>query len=172
MTAPEHSGASVPAACCPERQPRGRLLRGAGLARQNEALDPDGPQPSLDGASTRGIAIILGTPPFAPPPRMQRLHTESITEACSIVATGWGRRQDMGPKPAGPSVVRATQEPQGDRPPGLPLPRNDRTFEAFVAWPRARHRIMKGPATVPERIDARINGSLNTIPSSNTAENS
>jgi beta-galactosidase len=51
-------------------------------------------EPVLDGARQRGIGVILGTPTYAVPPWLQRLHPEIAAESATGVRMGWavGRR--------------------------------------------------------------------------------
>ena len=52
-------------------------------------------QPVLDGAHARGIGVILGTPTYAVPPWLQRLHPEIAAESSTGIRMGWGARQEM-----------------------------------------------------------------------------
>ncbi|RKN07848.1 beta-galactosidase [Streptomyces radicis] len=52
-------------------------------------------RPVLDGAHERGISVILGTPTYAVPPWLARLHPEINAERRTGQPMGWGIRQEM-----------------------------------------------------------------------------
>jgi beta-galactosidase len=58
-------------------------------------FDLDWLQPVLDGAHSRGIGVILGTPTYAIPMWMKRLHPEVAADSASGVSVPWGSRQEM-----------------------------------------------------------------------------
>nr|WP_269778662.1 beta-galactosidase [Microlunatus antarcticus] len=117
-------------------------------------FDLDWLQPVLDAAQARGIGVILGTPTYAVPPWLQRLHPEIAAETTTGQRVGWGARQEMDQShPAyrfyAERIVRKVVARYADHPavigyqvdnePGLQLPHNDHTFAAFVAWLRDRY---------------------------------
>jgi beta-galactosidase len=171
--APKFSGVLFGAAYYVEYQPAGTLDRdldlmaeaGFTVIRVGESVwstwepregefDLDWLQPVLDGARARGIGVILGTPTYAVPPWLQRLHPEIAAETKSGVRIGWGARQEMDQShPAyrfyAERVARAVVQRYADHPavigyqvdnePGNPLPHNEHTFQRFVDWLRARY---------------------------------
>lgn len=52
-------------------------------------------QPVLDGASARGISVVLGTPTYAVPPWLARLYPEIAGELRTGDRIGWGARQEV-----------------------------------------------------------------------------
>ena len=62
---------------------------------ENGVFDLDWLQPVLDGAHARGIGVILGTPTYAIPPWLQRLHPELNVERRTGQPAGWGARQEI-----------------------------------------------------------------------------
>ncbi|MFD1374262.1 beta-galactosidase [Actinoplanes sichuanensis] len=58
-------------------------------------FDLDWLQPVLDGAHQRGIGVVLGTPTYAVPPWLARLHPEINGEAATGRPMGWGARQEI-----------------------------------------------------------------------------
>ncbi|GAA3558111.1 beta-galactosidase [Microlunatus spumicola] len=111
-------------------------------------------EPVLDGAHARGTGVVLGTPTYAVPPWLQRLHPEIAAEVGTGRRLGWGARQEMDQShPAyrfyAERVVRAVvgryaAHPavigyQVDNEPGLQLPHNEHTFRRFVTWLRGRY---------------------------------
>jgi beta-galactosidase len=101
----------------------------------------------LDAAHDAGIAVVLGTPTYAVPPWLARLHPEIATEPVTGQPLPWGARQEMdqshptyrfyaerviravvGRYCAHPAVVGY----QVDNEPGLVLPRNRHVFLGFV----------------------------------------
>ncbi len=111
-------------------------------------------QPVLDAAHARGIGVILGTPTYAVPPWLQRLHPEIAAEVTTGQRIGWGARQEMDQShPAyrfyAERIVRKVVGRYADHPavigyqvdnePGLQLPHNDHTFVRFVSWLRDRY---------------------------------
>ena len=112
--APRFSGVLFGAAYYAEYQPEGTLDRdldlmaeaGFTVIRVGESVwstwepregefELDWLQPVLDGAHARGIGVILGTPTYAVPPWLQRLHPEIAAESSTGVRLGWGARQEM-----------------------------------------------------------------------------
>jgi beta-galactosidase len=121
---------------------------------RNGEFDLDWLEPVLDGAHARGISVILGTPTYAIPPWLQTLHPEIASVDARGHALGWGARQEMdqsvpvyrwyaeriirqvvGRYAAHPAVIGY----QVDNEPGNNLSHNESTFQAFVAWLRARY---------------------------------
>lgn len=105
-------------------------------------------RPVLDGAVARGIGVVLGTPTYAAPPWLQRAHPEIAAERRTGKRVPWGVRQEMDyHQPAflfhAERVIRRIVEHHRDHPaiigyqvdnePGLLLPHNESTFQAFVA---------------------------------------
>jgi beta-galactosidase len=52
-------------------------------------------RPVLDGAQSRGIKVILGTPTYAIPPWLRAKHPELAAEIATGVREPWGARQDV-----------------------------------------------------------------------------
>ncbi|GAA1550681.1 beta-galactosidase [Kribbella sancticallisti] len=111
-------------------------------------------RPVLDGATERGISVVLGTPTYAVPPWLQRAHPEIAAERRTGERVPWGVRQEVDyHQPAfgfhADRVVRRIVEHYRDHPavigyqvdnePGLLLPHNESTFQAFVAQLRERY---------------------------------
>lgn len=111
-------------------------------------------QPVLDGAHTRGIDVILGTPTYAVPPWLWHTYPEIAGEVATGRRQGWGRRQEVdithaafrfhaerviraivGRHAAHPAVVGF----QVDNEPGAMLLHNHNTFVGFVEWLKARY---------------------------------
>jgi len=110
-------------------------------------FDLDWLQPVLDGAHSRGIDVVLGTPTYAVPPWLARLHPEIAGEAATGQRIGWGQRQEGDyTHPAfrfhAERVIRAiaaryAEHPavvgfQVDNEPGLQLFHNHGVFQRFV----------------------------------------
>ncbi|GAA1447463.1 beta-galactosidase [Leifsonia poae] len=121
---------------------------------RNGEFDLDWLQPVLDGAHARGIAVVLGTPTYAIPPWLQTLHPEIAAIGADGRAIGWGARQEMdqsvpvyrwyAERVIRKMIPRYADHPavigyQVDNEPGNNLPHNESTFQAFVAWLRARY---------------------------------
>lgn len=170
---PTFSGVLFGAAYYAEYQPEGTLERdldlmknaGFTVIRVGESVwstwepregefDLDWMQPVLDGAHARGIGVILGTPTYAVPPWLQKLHPEIAAETSTGHRMGWGARQEM--DQAQPAyrfyaervsrriLERYASHPaiigfQVDNEPGNVLPHNDSTFHAFIAWLRRKY---------------------------------
>ncbi|MGW1344599.1 beta-galactosidase [Kribbella sp. NPDC002412] len=111
-------------------------------------FDLDWVSPVLDGAAARGIGVVLGTPTYAVPPWLQRAHPEIAAERRTGERVPWGVRQEVDyHQPAflfhAERVIRRIVEHhrnhpaiigyQVDNEPGLLLPHNESTFQAFVA---------------------------------------
>jgi beta-galactosidase len=171
--APRFSGVLFGAAYYAEYQPDGTLERdldlmseaGFTVIRVGESVwstwepregefELDWLQPVLDGAHARGIGVILGTPTYAIPPWLQRLHPEIAAESATGVRVGWGARQEMdqshpayrfyAERIARKVVARYADHPavigfQVDNEPGNLLPHNEHTFQRFVGWLRTRY---------------------------------
>lgn len=105
--------------------------------------------PVLDAAHSRGIAAILGTPTYAVPPWLQRMHPEIAVEASTGRRNSWGARQEMdqshptyrffAERVARKVVERYAAHPavigfQVDNEPGLHLAHNHHTFQRFIEW--------------------------------------
>jgi beta-galactosidase len=178
MTAsPRFPGILFGAAYYAEYQPAGTverdldLMRDAGFTviRVGESVwttwepregvfDLDWLQPVLDGALERGIGVILGTPTYAVPPWLQRLHPEIAAESSTGVRNGWGARQEMdqshpayrfyAERVARKVVARYADHPavigyQVDNEPGMQLPHNEHTFQRFVGWLQDRYGTLE-----------------------------
>ncbi len=110
-------------------------------------FDLDWLQPVLDGAHSRGIAVVLGTPTYAVPLWLTRKYPEIAGERRTGERIGWGARQEMdlthaayrfhaerviravvGRYPDHPAVVGF----QVDNEPGLEVLHNEGVFQAFV----------------------------------------
>ena len=125
---------------------------------RNGEFDLDWLQPVLDGASERGISVILGTPTYAIPPWLQVLHPEIAAIAADGKAIGWGSRQEM--DQSAPAyrwyaerivrriLARYAKHPavigfQVDNEPGTNLPHNESTFQSFLHWLRERYTTIE-----------------------------
>jgi len=104
-------------------------------------------QPVLDGAHQRGIGVVLGTPTYAAPPWLARLHPEIAAESATGVRVPWGARQEVDyTHPAflfhAERVIRRVVARYADHPavigfqvdnePGLVVFHNDAVFARFV----------------------------------------
>jgi beta-galactosidase len=174
MTAsPRFSGVLFGAAYYAEYQPEGTLERDLDLMRdagftvirvgesvwstwepREGVFELDWLQPVLDGAHERGIGVVLGTPTYAVPPWLQRLHPEIAAESATGRRIGWGARQEMdqshpayrfyAERIARKVVARYADHPavigyQVDNEPGMQLPHNEHTFQRFVEWLKDRY---------------------------------
>ena len=111
-------------------------------------------RPVLDGAHSRGISVILGTPTYAVPPWLQVKHPELAAESASGVRVPWGARQEVdyaspvfrsyaerviravvGAYASHPAVIGY----QLDNEPGSHLFHNDHVFEEFKRRLAARY---------------------------------
>jgi beta-galactosidase len=110
-------------------------------------FDLDWLQPVLDGAHERGIGVILGTPTYAVPPWLQRMHPEIAAEHPTGHRHPWGARQEVDyTHPAflfhAERVIRTVVARYADHPavigyqvdnePGMLLFHNRHTFVRFV----------------------------------------
>ena len=110
-------------------------------------FDLDWLEPVLDAAHARGIGVILGTPTYAIPMWMKRLHPEVAGDSATRVPIPWGSRQEMDfTNPAylfyAERVIRAVVGRYRDHPaiigyqvdnePGLRLLFNEGIFQRFV----------------------------------------
>ena len=117
-------------------------------------FDLDWLQPVMDAAFERGIGVILGTPTYAIPPWLQRLHPEIAAEVKTGERLSWGARQEMDQsQPAyrfyAERIVRKVIGRYADHPavigyqvdnePGMQLPHNEATFQRFVGWLKGRY---------------------------------
>ncbi|KHK98794.1 beta-galactosidase [Microbacterium mangrovi] len=173
---PTFSGVLFGAAYYAEYQPQGTLERdfdlmqeaGFSVIRVGESVwstwepregvfDLDWLQPVLDAAHKRGIGVVLGTPTYAVPPWLQRLHPEIAAESRTGVRNRWGARQEMDQsEPAyrfyaerivRKVVGRYANHPavigfQVDNEPGFQLPHNEQTFQRFVEWLKKRYETV------------------------------
>lgn len=111
-------------------------------------------RPVFDGAAERGIGVVLGTPTYAVPPWLQRSHPEIAAERRTGERVPWGVRQEVDyHQPAflfhAERVIRRIVGHYRDHPaligyqvdnePGLLLPHNESTFQAFVGHLRERY---------------------------------
>lgn len=111
-------------------------------------------QPVLDGALSRGIDVILGTPTYAIPPWLQVAEPDIAAETATGKRIPWGARQEMDfTHPTyrfhAERVIRAIMERyathpaiigfQVDNEPGLHLFHSDRVFNGFVDYLRERY---------------------------------
>lgn len=114
---------------------------------EDGVFDLDWLQPVLDGAHSRGIAVVLGTPTYAVPPWLARKYPEIAGERRTGERIGWGARQEMDLTHAAyrfhaERVIRAVVGRYHDHPavvgfqvdnePGLELLHNEGVFQAFV----------------------------------------
>lgn len=170
---PKFSGVLFGAAYYAEYQPEGSLERdldlmheaGFTVIRVGESVwstwepregqfDLEWLKPVLDGAQERGIGVVLGTPTYAVPPWLQRLHPEIAAEATTGVRKGWGARQEMdqshptyrfyAERVARKVIARYASHPavigyQVDNEPGMQVPHNEHTFQQFVEWLKDRY---------------------------------
>jgi beta-galactosidase len=110
-------------------------------------LDLDWLQPVLDAAHKRGIRVILGTPTYAIPMWLKRLHPDVALDSATGQPMQWGARQEMDVTNAAylfyaERIVRAVigryiDHPaligvQVDNEPGIRLPYNENVFQGFV----------------------------------------
>ncbi|MEU9019407.1 beta-galactosidase [Actinomadura sp. NPDC048394] len=117
-------------------------------------FDLDWLEPVLDGAHARGIGVVLGTPTYAVPPWLQRLHPEIAAEPETGRPNRFGGRQEMDQShPAyrfyaerivRKVVARYAGHPavigyQVDNEPGQQLPHNEHTFQRFLEWLKDRY---------------------------------
>ncbi len=110
--------------------------------------------PVLDAALERGIAVVLGTPTYAVPPWLSKMHPEIAADVATGESHPWGSRQEV--DIANPvfrrhaeTVIRAVlgryaTHPavigfQVDNEPGLHLLHNDDVFSGFLAHLRERY---------------------------------
>ena len=114
---------------------------------EDGVFDLDWLQPVLDGAHSRGIAVVLGTPTYAVPPWLTRKYPEIAGERRTGERIGWGARQEMDLTHAAyrfhaERVIRAVVGRYHDHPavigiqvdnePGFELLHNEGVFQAFV----------------------------------------
>ena len=111
-------------------------------------------EPVLNGAGSRGIDVIIGTPTYAVPPWLQVAHPEIAAQRRGGQRVPWGARQEVdyshptfrryaerviravvGRYVAHPAVIGF----QVDNEPGLELFYNDHVFESFVAYLKRRY---------------------------------
>jgi beta-galactosidase len=104
-------------------------------------------QPVLDAAHDRGIAVIVGTPTYAIPMWLKRLHPEVALDIGTGRPMHWGARQEVdvthaaflfyaeriirqvvGRYAAHPAVIGI----QVDNEPGIRLPHNENVFQRFT----------------------------------------
>lgn len=110
-------------------------------------FDLDWLEPVLDGAHARGIGVVLGTPTYAVPPWMARLHPEIAGDTATGTPMRWGMRQEVDfTHPAfrfyAERLVRAIVRRYLDHPavvgyqvdnePGIRLLHNHGVFQRFV----------------------------------------
>jgi beta-galactosidase len=111
-------------------------------------------EPVLDAAHERNIGVILGTPTYAVPMWLTRLHPEIAAETATGRRVGWGARQEVDFTHAAyrfyaERVIRRVVGRYRDHPavigyqvdnePGLRLLYNTDVFERFLDWLRARY---------------------------------
>ncbi|WES64349.1 beta-galactosidase [Microbacter sp. GSS18] len=111
-------------------------------------------EPVLDGAAARGIDVVLGTPTYAIPQWLQRMHPEIAAEDATGRRVPWGYRQEIDYmnvdfRRHAERVIRAVVGRYADHPavigfqvdnePGLHLLHNRDVFEGFVAHLRAKY---------------------------------
>lgn len=104
-------------------------------------------EPVLDAAQERGIRVILGTPTYAIPMWLKRLHPEVALDSATGQRMHWGARQEMDVTNAAylfyaeriirKVVGRYADHPavigvQVDNEPGIRLPHNENVFQRFV----------------------------------------
>jgi beta-galactosidase len=114
---------------------------------ENGVFDLDWLQPVLDGAHSRGISVVLGTPTYAVPPWLQRTYPEIAAERRTGERVPWGARQEVDHTHPGfrfhaervvrNVVARYAEHPavigyQVDNEPGLELLHNRGVFQRFV----------------------------------------
>lgn len=114
---------------------------------EDGVFDLDWLQPVLDGAHSRGIAVVLGTPTYAVPPWLTRKYPEIAGERRTGQRIGWGARQEMDLTHAAyrfhaERVIRAVVGRYHDHPavvgfqvdnePGFEVLHNEGVFQAFV----------------------------------------
>ncbi|KQP56740.1 beta-galactosidase [Agreia sp. Leaf283] len=114
--------------------------------------------PVLDGAHARGISVILGTPTYAVPPWLQRIHPEIAAENADGSTVGWGQRQEMdyshptfrwyAERIIRAVVGRYAEHPavigyQVDNEPGQQLAHNHHVMQGFLEWLRAKYGTLE-----------------------------
>ncbi|PVU81520.1 beta-galactosidase (plasmid) [Cellulomonas sp. WB94] len=117
-------------------------------------FDLDWLEPVLDGAYARGIQVILGTPTYAAPPWMARLHPEIVGDTATNTPMRWGSRQEMdfthpafrfyAERVSRAIIRRYLDHPaiigyQVDNEPGIRLLYNTGVFQRFVDHLRATY---------------------------------
>lgn len=117
-------------------------------------FDFDWLQPVLDGAHARGISVILGTPTYAVPPWLARIHPEIAAERADGTTVGWGQRQEMdythptfrwyAERIVRAVVARYAGHPavigyQVDNEPGQQLPHNHHVMQGFLEYLRTKY---------------------------------
>ncbi|RXZ69412.1 beta-galactosidase [Agromyces albus] len=110
--------------------------------------------PVLDGAAARGIDVIVGTPTYAVPQWLQKLHPEIAAENATGSRVPWGGRQEINYvnkdfRAHAEGVIRAVasryaRHPavigfQVDNEPGLYLLHNRDAFEGFLDYLRKKY---------------------------------
>lgn len=111
-------------------------------------------EPVLDGAASRGIDVVLGTPTYAIPQWLQRMHPEIAAEDATGRRVPWGYRQEINYANAdfrrhAERVIRAVVSRyaahpaiigfQVDNEPGLHLLHNKDVFDGFVEHLRDKY---------------------------------
>ncbi|WP_353829189.1 beta-galactosidase [Agromyces sp. SYSU T0242] len=111
-------------------------------------------EPLLDAAADRGIDVVLGTPTYAVPPWLQKLHPEIAAEHRTGQPVPWGSRQEVNYRSTAflhyaERVIRAVmgryaQHPsiigfQVDNEPGFHLLHNADVFEGFLDHLREKY---------------------------------
>jgi len=114
---------------------------------ENGRFELDWLEPILDGAHQRGISVVLGTPTYAVPPWLARLHPEIAAERGTGRPIPWGARQEAdfthpafryhAERVIRRIVARYASHPavigyQVDNEPGLELLHNHAVFQRFV----------------------------------------
>ncbi|HST81269.1 MAG TPA: beta-galactosidase [Kineosporiaceae bacterium] len=122
---------------------------------ENGKFDLDWLQPVMDAAQQRGISVVLGTPTYAVPPWLTRLHPEIAGERESGHRIPWGARQEVDfTHPAfrfhAERVIRQILARYADHPavigfqvdnePGNELLHNHAVFQRFVDHLRHTYR--------------------------------
>ncbi len=114
---------------------------------QDGRFELDWLEPVLDAAQARGIGVVLGTPTYAIPPWLQRLHPEIAAERHTGQPIPWGIRQEI--DCTNPDYLRYAERViravvgryaghpaiigyQLDNEPGQELPHNEHVFRRFV----------------------------------------
>ena len=121
---------------------------------QNGTFNLEWLLPVLDGAHERRIGVVLGTPTYAVPPWLARIHPEIAGERATGQRISWGARQEVdfthpafrfhAERVVREILARYAAHPgvigvQVDNEPGNELLHNHGVFQRFIDWLRERY---------------------------------